>query len=169
LNRLDFDLTSSTLVLTGMNARDIHYDTNNDIFYIISYPHNSIRIFTVQNDITFTQINSFNTPPQPVSLAFYSNEIYVGTELGNIFVYNSNYVLFKNMTNICNTATPIFSIKFDSQGNMFYTCSADKSIKILYANGVTETIAHSSNTYGVLPDSNNKLWVTEAGRFYVYN
>lgn len=152
-----------------MNARDIHYDTTNDYFYIISYPLNLFRIYTVLNDITFTQINTIYTPPQPVSLGFYSNEIYVGTELGQISVYNSNYVLYKNLTNLCNSATSIFSIKFDSFGNMFYTCLADNSLNILYTNGVKETRTQTGNTYGVLPDSSNNLWVTEAGKFYVYD
>jgi hypothetical protein len=100
------------------NYRSISFDSFNSRLYTSSLDFNSIRIYG--SSLNF--IDSFSTLPyEPWALTYFNNKFYVGTQNGQILVYQNKTVIqqFQGCNNI---STSVYSILFDNYGYMAISC-----------------------------------------------
>lgn len=171
LVQLDFDLNFQKVVLSGKSIRDAHYDLHSNILYAISSTDSSVLVYNVQNETIFSYSSEFPTSSSPCSIAFNTNDIYLGDWYGKIFIYDLNSKILKQtLENVCPTSNAyVYSINFDYNSNQVYSCNEDSLLKIKYRNGTVIDKYYSARTYGVLLDSKNRLWVSVNGKLMVNN
>ena len=97
----------------------ISYNPSNGLIYVASANLREILSF----NLDLTLIRSFSTLEyNPYSITFSSNQLYVGTTRGIIFVYKNEILI--NQFDGCNGNTVIVSsILFDPNGHMATSCS----------------------------------------------
>jgi hypothetical protein len=177
LVQLDFNLNFVQVILTNIKLGDVEYDLSTNKLYVVSCTNKSIWIYNSINETDFTLNHSISHSDEPLSLALYLDSLYFGDENGKIYEYNAqNYTYIKQMTNLCSGADQsISSIKFDSNGNMAYSCfgkrnqNNDSSLNIQCNGGTIKRMIYTQGVYGVMFDSSNRLWVALDENLITYN
>jgi outer membrane protein assembly factor BamB len=168
---LNFDFNQSSIVINDNTMQGIHFDLSNNNLYIASWNGRSIYIYHTNNEITFNKIHTVSSTIRLGGITTSNDKIYTGAENGAILVYDKlNYTLIQVLANMC----PIFiwSVKFDCNGNMIYSCQSPPIVKIIGANGINSTLILSgsiTDAFGTYIDSMNRLWIGGNGGFVVFN
>lgn len=74
------------------------------------------------------------------------------------------------MANMCSSSIRL--VKFDCNGNMFYSCYSPPIIKIIGTSGVNTTLFLNDTfplAYDTFTDSKNRLWLGGRYAFAIYN
>jgi WD40 repeat protein len=158
---LNFDLTQSSTVINDTSVWSIHFDLSNNYLYVASYWDQSIRVYNTNDEITFNKIATISTSYFLYSITTDSDKIYTGTEEGAILVYSKTSLgLIKVMDNMC--SSPIYSVKYDCNGNMIYSCFNPPVIKAIGKNNINATLSVNDSFNRALEaftDSKNRLWI----------
>jgi hypothetical protein len=97
LYQTDYDLNIIRRI-GAPNYRSICYDAINNRLYVSSLGYNSIRT----HDLSLNFIDSFSTLPyEPWALTYFNNKFYVGTQNGQILVYQNKTAIHQFQG--CNT------------------------------------------------------------------
>jgi DNA-binding beta-propeller fold protein YncE len=159
--KLDFDLNHSSNVINDPSIYGIHFDLSTNNIYIASWNRQSIYIYHTNDETTFNKIHTIGTSHSLRSITIHNDKIYTGTDNGRILVYNNtNNALIQVMVNMCSSS--IWSVKFDCNDNMIYSCFYPPMVKIIGTNGINTTIPLNDIfmlASGLYIDSKNRLWI----------
>jgi 6-phosphogluconolactonase (cycloisomerase 2 family) len=168
---MSFDLNQSINIINDNGMRGIHFDSNDKTIYITSWNNQAIYIYHTNDETTFNKIHTISTSYSLRAITTSSGKIYTGTNDGRILVYNkTNYGSIQVMNNMCSSL--VWSVEFDCNGNMIYSCESPPMLKIMGANGINSTLLLNNTFTKALEtyiDSKNRLWIGGNPGIVVYN
>jgi ligand-binding sensor domain-containing protein len=157
--KLDLDLNQSSIVINDTPVWSIHFESSNNNLYITSW--DSLSIYHTNDEINFIKIHTISTSYHIYSITINNDKIYTGTNDSTILVFNkTNNSLIQVMNNMCSSS--IWSVKFDCNDNMIYSCFYPPMVKIIGTNGINTTIPLNDIfmlASGLYIDSKNRLWI----------
>ena len=153
--------------------RGISYNPSNGFIYVVAYQLTEIQVFNMD----LTLIRRFKLSPHyPHSITFSSNKLYVGTQGGNILVYENEILINQfNGCNGCNGSSILLSsISFDQNGYMATTCCGSEETNKLYLFSPDGSFTGKSITTPELPlyigfDSKHRFILISNKQIIVYN
>lgn len=128
--------------------------------YLASIFSKTVYVYYTIDETSFSKLTTTNIVSSEAiySVTVNNGKIYTGDELGNIYVYNETVGTFiQNMSNLCSSS--IYSVKFDCDGNLIYSCTLQGSFKILWKD-TSSTASFSSSfqfLYEAFIDSKGRL------------
>jgi hypothetical protein len=167
--KLNFDLNQSSNVVNDFSIWGIYFDLCDKNLYIASWSGQSIFIYHTNDEITFNKIDTIITSYDLISITINYDKIYTGTGDGAILVFNkTNNALIKTMDNLCSNF--IESVKYECNGDMFYSCDNPPKLKVIGTNGINSTLFLNEffTAHEAYIDLKNRLWIGGNNGFVIY-